>query len=134
MRKIKLIAPDPIPLISLTWSEGRIFDLWMIVHTLSGMALACGIWLLPLPTTFDYPLVLVLLIAWEIYEIAAGLTEEVENLTLDIVFGLIGFSFVYEKMLTDASTGYAWAIGVAFLACNALLNFLGWRAYRKRGK
>ncbi len=134
MKKIKFIRPDPVPFISLSWSEGRVFDLWMIVHALSGMILACGIWLLPMPTAFDYPLILVLLILWEIGEMISGIKEEPENLVLDIVSGMVGFWIVYEHIVPEMTHPDIWMLGSVFVLVIAVLNFFGWKAYKKRGQ
>ena len=123
-----------IPLVSWTWSEGRYWDLWMIVHTLSGTIVAAAIILLRFPPIYAYPVALIALAAWELGEMAYVIKEEPENWVLDIVFGMLGFWFVYEKVLPGMTRIEAAGVGGVLLFFNSVFAFLGWRAYRKRGK
>lgn len=132
MTRIRHTKPDHVPAISWTWSEGRYWDLWMIVHALSGAICASIILLLGMPATYAYAVAIVVLAAWELGEMAFGIEEEPENWVLDIVFGMLGFWFVYEKVLPGMTMIEAAAVGGVLLLFNGIFAFLGWRAYRKR--
>jgi hypothetical protein len=132
MRKIEHIKPDPVPTISWNWQEGRYWDLWMIVHTFSGTVCACVVALLGMPPAFGYPFILLVLTGWEIGEMVFGIDEELPNWILDIVFGMIGFWFVYEHVLPGDTFGGIIAVGTILLLSNSLFATLGWRSYRKR--
>ncbi len=132
MRKIKFQAPDPVPFISWSFQEGKIWDLWMIVHALTGAICACVVSAFGLHPMYAYPLVLLVLTGWEIGEMGFGIAEELENWLLDVAVGMLGFWFVYEKLLPDMSRIQIIAVGVVILLANSLFAFLGWRGYKKR--
>lgn len=121
-----------IPAISWTWQEGRYWDLWMIVHALTGAICASAAVLMGIHPVYAYPVVLLGLTAWEIGEMIFGIKEELVNWILDVVFGMLGFWLVYERVLPDA--GFVGTLGVGTLLAlfNGLFAFLGWKAYRKR--
>lgn len=105
----------------------------MIVHALTGAICGCVAVLLGLHPAYAYPLILIGLTAWEVGEMVLGIREELVNWILDIVFGMLGFWLVYERVLPDA--GFVGTLGVGALLAlfNGLFAFLGWKAYRKRG-
>jgi hypothetical protein len=129
---MKFVIPKDIPAVSWSWQEGRYWDLWMIVHTLTGTICACVVALLDLPPMYAYLLVLLALTVYELGEMAAGIVEEIENWVLDVLFGMFGFWFVYEKVLPDMSFIEIAGVGGVLLFFNAIFAFMGWRAYRKR--
>ncbi len=131
MKKINFKAPDPVPFISWSFQEGKIWDLWMIVHALTGAVSACVLAAVGMHPMYAYPFVLLILTGWEIGEMVFGIAEELENWILDIVAGMIGFWFVYEKLLPDMSRPQIIAVGVVILLANSLFAFLGWRGYKK---
>jgi hypothetical protein len=120
-----------VPLFSTTFDEGRLFDLWMLVHSLAGVAGGfANVWFgLATPTVFLVGVALML--AWELFEYIAGVRESWENRVLDIVVGLLGVALALAIARRLGSTGqwYAFAGSVALLA---LGSALGWRAYRRR--
>ncbi len=131
---MKFIIPKEIPAVSWSWQEGRYWDLWMIVHGLTGTIAACVLAWFALPAMYAYPLILLVLTGWEIGEMAFGIKEELENWVLDIVFGMLGFWFVYEKVLPGMSPIEIAGVGGVLLFFNTFFAFMGWRAYRIRGK
>jgi hypothetical protein len=131
---IRRIKPEPVPAISWNWQEGRYWDLWMIVHTLTGTICACIAAVLGFRPMYAYPLALLGLTAWEIGEMAFGINEELENWILDIVFGMFGFWFVYAKVLPGDTLIDVIGVGMFLLLFNGLFAFLGWKSYRKRSR
>lgn len=122
------------PLISWGWTEGRVWDNWMIVHFLSG-TVTCGV-LMIAGTSPSYAsiIALVVLTLWEFAEMAFGVDEETENLVLDIVFGMLGF-FVFSEYLAPALAPHHITTATFVLFVLASLgSFLGWRARVKRGE
>ncbi len=130
---MKFITPEKIPAISWSWSEGRYWDLWMIVHGLTGTICACVMALSGLHPMYAYPFILLVLTGWELGEMAFGIKEEIENWVLDIVFGMFGFWFVYEKVLRGMTFSDIVAVGAVLFFFNCVFAILGWRSYRKRG-
>ncbi len=123
-----------IPAVSWSFNEGRYWDLWMIVHILSGAIASCILVLLQLPAIYSYPVAIVALAGWELGEMTYGIEEEPENWVLDIVFGMLGFWFVYEKVLPGMERLGIVGVGGFLLLFNVLFALLGWGAYRKRSK
>ena len=124
----------PVPAISWTWDEGRYCDLWMIVHVLSGMICGCVIVLLRFPDVYAYLIAIIALAVYELGEMAYGIEEEPQNWLLDIVAGMLGFWFVYEKVLPGMTAVETIKVGASLLLFNGIFALLGWRAYRKRMK
>ncbi len=120
-----------VPFVSTTWREGRLWDLWMVVHFLSGLwaGLANGfIALAPLPF---WLVTLAALAAWEVLEYAAGVREQAENRVIDVAIGLLGaylgtaFTAAVDARLERS------AFGVVTMVA-ALAGVIGWKAHRRR--
>ncbi len=123
-----------IPLISLSWKEGRVWDNWMVVHFLSGIVVACALELLSFDTAHAYLIALGLLVAWEIGEKIGRVEEETENLILDVVFGMLGFALFEQVVFPLVSKeGVVWML-VATLLVTVGGSVLGWMAYKKRSE
>lgn len=120
-----------VPLISLSWDEGRICDLWMTVHFLSGLSGGLSnIWFGFAPPTL-YLIALGTMILWELAEYAKGIRETTENRVIDVGIGLAG---VYvARAITPlippdaAPLAFAASVVLGTVAC-----VFGWRAYRRR--
>ncbi|HRH55696.1 MAG TPA: hypothetical protein PK609_02415 [Candidatus Paceibacterota bacterium] len=73
------------------WKHGTYFDLWSLVHFLSGALLATA----AVAVGFSFVQALVytslILVAWEAYEWLLGILEAPANVTSDLVLGLVGF-------------------------------------------
>lgn len=106
----------------------------MIVHGLSGTICACIVAWFSMPAAYAYSATLLALTLWELGEMAFGVKEEIENWVLDIIFGMLGFWFVYEKVLPETTRFEIGGIGIFLLIFNGFFAFLGWRSYRARGK
>ena len=132
MRKIEHKKPDPVPVVSWTWDEGRYWDLWMFVHVGSGVLIAVFAHLIGLSPAVAYAGTLIGMILWECGEVAFGIREEWTNLVLDVVFGMAGFALVYEFVAPLLGTRWNVAIFIAIAIALALFEILGWKAYRKR--
>ena len=121
----------PTPPITTTWEEGRFFDLWMVVHFLSGLSGGLSNVLFGLSTLGVYALGASLLIAWELVEFARGIRETWENRALDLVVGVAGIAVAQAAAARlDRPWEYA-AFGVSAVAF-VLGTVRGWLAYRAR--
>lgn len=119
------------PPVSLSWSEGRFFDLWMFVHLVAGFAGASTNvqWRLSTPVVFA--IALGMMVVWEWGEWLFGIREAWENRLLDILVGLAGTAL--EQFLVAPFSSRAEAIAcVSSLALLAVLSVWGWVAYRRR--
>lgn len=107
------------------------WDLWMIVHFLSGVTIGFANSFLGLSTTTLFFVTVAGMIVWEIIEIFSGVHEVAENRILDIFLGLIGLFVAVE------TSQYLFEVQqhTAFYTSMAVLSFgcyLGWSAHQKR--
>lgn len=73
------------------WRHRHYIDFWSFVHLLSGMLLAAGCIFFALSFMHAFVLSAALLLAWEVLEWLAGISETAGNIVLDIVIGIGGF-------------------------------------------
>jgi hypothetical protein len=122
-----------IPAISLSYGEGRYFDLWMLVHGVGGVAGGLSNVFFGLSTTNVYLLGVLLMVAWEILEYATGIRESPVNRVIDVAVGLLGIAgALWLAGLLDTT-----AERIAFLVSGfgfGLGGLLGWRARQKRAR
>jgi hypothetical protein len=110
------------------WREGKYVDLWSLVHFLAGFLLSSLLFHAGFSLFGTVAITLVALAVYEVGEKAAGVDEHATNRITDILFGLGGLGIVHEIAKGDL----AWSIFSAAATTFALLNYLGWRAWRKR--
>lgn len=119
------------PAVTTNFDEGRYFDLWMLVHFVSGVAGGFSNVFWELPTPMMYALAVFLMVLWETGEFLARIRESWSNRGIDLVVGLAGVVLAerLSRMMLPS-----WEI-VAFVLCTALALVgmaLGVRAYRRR--
>lgn len=118
--------------ITFSWEEGRYFDLWMAVHTLSGVFIGFAFAFFFFSTFAAYFFTILILIIWEVIErFIFGIIETNENRVIDVVIGAIGFA-----------ASYHWSTKVTYDTLSSLLVFsaiillaftlLGWLDFRRR--
>jgi hypothetical protein len=110
------------------WREGKYVDLWSAVHFLAGLLLSSLLFHAGLSLFGTVGITLAVLAGYELGEWLAGVDEHATNRIVDILFGLGGLGAVHEIAEGDL----AWSIFSAATTAFALLNTLGWRAWRKR--
>lgn len=120
-----------VPLFSKTWDEGRVWDLWMIVHFLLGVSGGLSNVFLKLSTQNLWLLAIALMIVWEIIEYANGVREQIENRVIDLFIGLAGV-YAATSFASTAATPTEQSAFVVSTILVAAACFLGWRAYKKR--
>ena len=120
-----------IPDISFSWSEGRYFDLWSLVHSLSGITLGFIIAFLQIQTVLAYTLAFVIIVLWEVFEKSVGIHETKENRVLDIVVGMIFFVVAY-KVSDMIQANAQESLTIFSVLVLAFLTLIGWLDYRKR--
>jgi hypothetical protein len=124
-----------VPKISLGWDEGKYFDLWMIVHTLTGVMIGTGAYMLGLSPMVSYVGTFVGLTLYEVVEEVFKIEETIENRLADIVFGSIGFVSFYQfvsPLISQSSKipNQILFTVVGFLVIVAVTT--GWWAYERR--
>jgi hypothetical protein len=121
-----------IPLLSLSWKEGRIWDSWMIVHFLTGTSIGFGNFFLELPSMLLFIVSALAMILWEIIEIFSNVNEVAENRLIDVAIGLLGIYFASEIVLPRVDGIYSQILFYSSLVLLALFCYFGWNAYQKR--
>lgn len=119
------------PLISLTFAEGEYFDLWMLVHFLSGVAGGFSNVMFSLTTAGVFLLAFAMMMAWEVVEYLRGIREAFSNRVVDIVVGLLGVWLALAVARTLQPPAAWTAFGVT-LAMALVGMVFGVRAYRRR--
>lgn len=113
------------------WREGEWFDLWSVVHFLSGLSIGLGFYFLHVNSFASVALVLVSLIAYEMWERLMQMEETFANGCMDVVVGMLSFLlvfFILAPLVSRAAVPYAF--GLVFVA-NVVLSIFGWRASQK---
>lgn len=122
---------SPTRPVSLSWNEGRYFDLWMLVHLTGGVAGGFSNALFRLPTGGVLLLGFLLMLLWELVEIRLGVRESWENRLLDVALGLAGVAVALALSPRLGPSGRVAAFVVSVLVF-AVGDLMGWLAYRRR--
>ena len=126
-------SKKPRPDISTTFAEGRYFDLWMLVHALTGFAGGLSNVFFGLPPIGVYLVGLAIMVVWEIGEYVAGIRESAANRLLDIVVGLLGVAGALQLAARLDAPGERIAFAAAAFAVG-VGSALGWVAAHRRRK
>lgn len=119
--------------VSFSWDSGRYFDLWMIVHALSGVVLGFFFAYLLVPRFWAYLSALAILVLWEIFESLIKVPETKENRVVDVVIGFIGFVFAFgilSRPTIFLETKFSLLIFAIIVL--AILSLMGWLDYTRR--
>lgn len=112
------------------WREGEYLDLWSVPHFLSGMAVALGLYLFGFATNAAFIIALLLLVAYEMFEVIAKIEETRWNRVLDVVVGMVSFTPTF-LLASQVSRTQIIGLFIVVLALDAVLSFFGWRASQK---
>jgi hypothetical protein len=107
------------------WREGEYLDLWSVPHFLSGALLACLVYLLHLDFWYATILATILLIAYEIFEIWAGIWETFWNRNFDVIVGLASF-IPATLVIQDWSFWSVFILALCVGVPDAILSTWGW--------
>ena len=118
--------------VTFSWEGGRYFDLWMVVHTLSGVFIGFLLAFLVFPIYTAYALALIALIFWELFEkYILNIYESKDNRVIDVVVGMMGFAVAFQ-----------WSLNLDYSSVTSLLTFssivlicltlIGWLDFRRR--
>lgn len=124
MRKIKDFAFG-------SWLGGRYWDRWMTVHLISGLIL--GLAFRVLGFSFGVAMLFTFLLAflWEVFEMVQKIYEPTTNIVIDILIALVGAAVMYIFIPSFGVVG-DWALLLILVIISGILNFIGWRAWKKR--
>lgn len=114
------------------WKKSYV-DLWSLVHFLSGVLL--GFALIFFKADFLDSLIIVVsaAIAWEFFELIFGLAENLANQAIDVLVVVLGYFFALWFLPILLGSLVYWYFFAFTVALTIIMNFLGWRDYRKRG-
>lgn len=116
------------------WKHGKFIDLWSLVHFLSGYLLGDLFYLLGSSFVWSLVFSLMIIVIWELFELAAKIIEPSLNVIFDILIGLAGFFlsaliYFYLDLNFDLSLNIAVLILTLVIALWGLIDF--WqRGYR----
>lgn len=113
------------------WREGQYLDLWSVVHFLSGISLAFGMWFIHFPTRDAIIIAALLLTAYEMFEVIAKIEETVSNRICDVLVGLTSFIPMTLWALPVLTPVSFYSIGVTTFVLNIFLSYIGWRESQK---
>ena len=121
-----------VPTFTLSWEEGKYFDLWMFPHIFSGFVFGLGLFYFAMSFWIAFVVTVIALTFWEVFEHVFNIYEIIENRLLDVVFGMVGFFVSYGIAVQYLSMNGALIATIISTLILALLSLLGWRAYVKR--
>jgi hypothetical protein len=113
------------------WREGKWIDLWSVPHFLSGLSIGLGFFILRIDILGSIALVLVSLVAYEMWEAMVRIQETPTNRFMDVVVGMVGFLpafFLFAPRLSEAPLVLTF---VGVLAVDIVMSVFGWRASQK---
>ena len=123
-------TPDGKLVRSDIWREGEYLDLWSVPHFLSGMCVGFVLLFLGFDFRSAWIIALLLLIAYEMFEVIAQIEETRMNSFLDVVVGMSSFMLTFI-FLPQLSHTQAVALFGAVLIVDIILSFFGWRESQK---
>ena len=115
------------------WREGKWLDLWSVVHLFSGVSIGLGIFLFHFGAVASTLLVLVSLIAYEMWEILVQIQEMPTNRLMDVFVGMVSFlpTFFFLAPALIGNLRVFILVFVLVFAANAVLSVFGWHASQK---
>ncbi|HEV7449452.1 MAG TPA: hypothetical protein VGP13_02860 [Candidatus Paceibacterota bacterium] len=112
------------------WKEGTWLDLWSVVHLLTGVSIGIGMPVFHFPTSYTFLMVLLSLVAYELWEAMVKIEETPQNRVMDVAVGMLSFVPLYAVTYSMPFLSRL-SLFVPILAFNILLAFLGWHASAK---
>lgn len=120
-----------IPAVSTTFAEGRYFDLWMLVHLVSGVAGGFSNVIFRLAPAVVIALGAAVMVLWEVGEYVMGVRESPVNRIIDVLIGLVGVGAALAMAPWLGRVGEFVAFGIA-LGVGLTGMAFGVRAYHRR--
>lgn len=113
------------------WKEGKWLDLWSVVHFLSGICVAFTLALFHFGLNATIVIALLLLIAYEMFEVIARIEETVTNRIMDVVVGMISFIPFFAFVIPKLSRIEFYAFFIPIFALDVGMSVVGWRESQK---
>ncbi|MEK6942640.1 MAG: hypothetical protein AABX00_01095 [Nanoarchaeota archaeon] len=113
------------------WREGKYLDLWHVNHTLAGSLLAGITFFFNIKLLLGFVVSVLLMLAWEFYEIIVDIEETIANQILDVLTGILGFfGMFYLLQIINHSSGLQ--VFLVVLVVWLSLELWGFVAYKKK--
>lgn len=116
---------------SADWKEGRYLDLWVLPHAMTGVTGGFSNVFFDLSIPMVFLVGLLLMVIWEVVELAMGIRENWENQLLDVIVGLVGAGIALAIASQLGHRARVGAFGVS-LVIMVVSGVLGWLASRRK--
>ena len=112
--------------VNFGWDHGRFGDYWSFVHLLTGIGAGIFISLADFPLLPSLIATIVLMVAYEIAEMPAGIIEDKENSLTDIIIGALGvIGTLYVQSVLHLTLHELAALFTAVVVINTSLAYWG---------
>ncbi len=115
--------------------NGKYFDLWSVVHFLSGIVFAFILIYFGFKIVESLIIVILAGLLWEIFEFSFKMKEKKMNRMTDILFMVVGFKLFFNFLPRFFEKTYEISFFCLFsivVSIFIIMTFLGWKAYRRR--
>jgi hypothetical protein len=116
---------------SPTWSHGKYLDYWSLIHFLTGFILGIGAFFVSEERFLSLVLIFILLIIYEILETKTGVSENIENIALDVIVGSAGGATALFLLPLMVSINGILVILILTIILDMFLVSWGWKNYLK---
>jgi len=114
------------------WKHGKWFDMWSLVHLLSGFLLGGLFFWLGANLVLALIFSIVIMVLWELFELTTGIIEPSPNVAFDIVAGFGGF-MISAGLYYWLEFPFNLPLFVTVLAVTLVLAIWGFTDFLKRG-
>lgn len=128
-----MLVRKNVPLVTLSWREGRYFDLWMLVHAMMGVVIGLAAVYFDISFAVAVWAAFIGMVVYEVLEDVFNIHEVIENRVLDVIFGIIGVmvSYYVASAYLSQST-HVLIAGVGAVILLVVLSGMGWLAWIRR--
>lgn len=111
------------------WSHGKYLDYWSLIHFLTGLILGIGALFASEERFLSLILIFILLIIYEILENKTEVSENIENIALDVIIGSVGGAIALFLLPLAMSTDSILATLILVIILGIFLVSQGWENY-----
>ena len=115
------------------WQSGKYLNLWSVQHLFFGLIVGFVPLLFGFSWLFPFGTLVVIALAWEVFETIQQHYEHWLNKTFDVLLAIIGFWLVHLWIMPSLSSKTSgFIVSAITLAIYLLMCVLGWRGLQKR--
>jgi hypothetical protein len=112
------------------WAEGKWLDLWSVPHFLSGVVVAFCLHFFSFGIPASFVIAVLLLIAYEMFEVITRIEEMWTNRLMDVVVGMTSFTPTFLFIPSMSTNELTMTFGLV-LTADIILSAIGWRESQK---